>query len=213
MVSQLKYKGNTLVNPQVVILSSDTNSVIGSVSGDQATKRANFKSVLEKVEQFEEDGTVGAQPNVFSWYMNTQGAYKNLPFSSIDSEHILLGNKKFKHSQLQPGAIKFAKRYQEHQLELKIGSALKDLKSSFVYPEQEEWTSSQGKVVKAKFQSLSDDNQLTLVVEKFGQSDRTFKLPLDKFNQASQEKAKKWKETLITQNEKLEKAKAEALKK
>jgi len=101
-------------------------------------------------------------------------------------------------SKLQPGGVKFAKRYVKVLRERKLGSKLAELEEGFVFPEEENWTSTQGKAVKAVFTSLEGDN-LQLTIKRFGQSDRTHTLPLSKLDEDSQKRAKKWQELLASQ--------------
>jgi len=109
----------------------------------------------------------------------------------------------------QPGALKFAKRYVSYLEEQKIEAAVAGVKKDFIYPDNEDWISSNGKKVNAKFVSLTG-NTLNLVVKKIGYSEKKYNFNLDKLDEASQQKANKWATVLAEQDAKLEKAIANA---
>ena len=196
--------------PHVVVVSADGNELIGSVSGMKAREASGYTKLKEAADAYLEDGTIMEQPKVLKWYHTDKGVSYQWPIYGVTEDGIVVkeGNrpKTRSFSQMLPGGVKFAKRYAKAMEEKKFGEALASLRENFTYPESETWVSSTGKKIEAQFVSLNEE-KLDLEVNKIGYAKKKYSFSLEKLDEASQAKAKEWKETLDKQ-----KAEEEALK-
>lgn len=195
-----------------MITSADGNTLFGSMAGIEAAELSNYIEVSMIADNFLENGVIPKQPEVLRWYSDEKGTYYNFPILGITDEGIITKNtgrkpKVFAYSKLQPGAVKFAKRYTKALEDRKFDKALTEIRADFIFPEKEVWTSSTGRETKAQFVSLIEET-LTLEVNKVGLSKKNHSLTLDKLDDASQAKAKKWQEILTKQTEQEEEVKA-----
>jgi len=210
VASQFKVSSkNTLLTPQVIVVSEDGLNLIGSIAGPAATEKKNYKSLTTAVDSYFEDGTLMTQPRLLKFYTSST-SYRNVDFVGVTDNSVIIKGKK-KNAQLpfekiQPGSVKFAKRYAAHEATIRLEKKLTGLQESFSYPAAEEWISSAGKTVTAEYVSLENDT-LNLVIKKKGYTDKSFKLGLEKLDEASQEKARKWKTQLEEQESKIQAAK------
>jgi len=197
--------------PHVIVVSADGNELIGSVSGLEARKSSGFTKLKAAADAYLEDGTLMKQPGVFKWFSTADGYSYTWPLYDVTEDSVVISKGKKPQrrafNKIQPGGVKFAKRYVKAMEEKKFGAALSTLRESFSYPEQEAWVSTNGKAIEAQFISLEGD-QVNLKVDKIGYAKKNYTFSLDKLNEESQAKAKKWQEVLSEQ-----KAKEESLKK
>lgn len=203
VASRYKADAKTKAIPHVVVVSADGNHLLGSVNGPTAMKASGYTTIVEAVDSFLDDGTIPEQPKTFKWYLNEKGASKNLAMVGINdtgviNDHSGKKSKVTPFSTMQPGGVKFAKRYAIALEEMKFGKELKELRKDFSFPESETWTNSAGKGIEAKFVSLEGET-LNLEVDKVGYAKKKYSFTLDKLDEASQANAKKWHETVTKQ--------------
>ena len=196
--------------PHVIVVSADGNKLIGSVSGMAARQASGYKDLKAAADAYLEDGTLMDQPKVLKWYHTSEGVSYEWPFYGLKGDRIIIGQgKRLKvrgFDQVQPGGVKFAKRYAKAIEENKFAEELSSLREDFKYPETETWVSSAGKSIEAQFVSLNGE-QLDLEINKSGYAKKKYSFALDKLSEESQAKAKEWNTTLAEQ-----KAQEEALK-
>lgn len=215
VASRYKTSTQTTAIPHVVMVSPDGNYLLGSVNGSKAKESSSYKAIAEVATSFLESGTIPKQPENLKWYITAEGTSYISPMVGITDRGIIMNSSGKKtrvsaFSELQPGAVKFAKRYAKTLADKKMSEALKEVRKDFVFPKQEIWVSSKGRETKAQFVSLVGET-LSLEVLKFGFPKKTHSLPLDKLDETSQAKAKKWQEILTSQTEQEEKIKAELM--
>lgn len=211
MASQLKLDAKKIfLTPQVIVTSSDGNTILGSLAGGVAAKSNNYKVITDAVDSFLDGGSAPKQPSTFKWYMGSEGSYRVTEMHGLTKEGIIIKEGKkpkiLKFANIQPGGVKFAKRYIGALEEMKFGKQLTELRAKFTFPEEETWTNSAGKDIEAKFVSLLGQT-LNLEVDKIGYAKKKYSFTLDKLDEASQANAKKWHEVLAKQT-----AEEEALK-
>ncbi len=198
---KLSAKG-LMLTPQVIVTSPDGNTILGSLAGSAAGKSGNYKVITDAVDSFLEGGEAPKQPTIFKWYVNESGFYKTTEMHGLTKDGVIIKTGKkpkiLKFADIQPGGVKFAKRYIGALEEIKFGKQLKELRAGFTFPESETWTSSAGKAIDAKFVSLLGET-LNLEVNKAGYARKKFSFTLDKLDEASQANAKKWQEVLAKQ--------------
>lgn len=208
---------NILISPQVIIVSDDGNQIIANVRGSQTADKSGFQAAFQAVDDFLEEGTLMKQPTNLTWYIDTKGSHRELEFRGLSEKGFVLKNGKnkprnFAFNSFLPGALKFAKRYNAYHEGILVEAAVKEVSQSFATPTSEEWISADGKKLLAEYVSLNDQDELTLVVKKTDRAPQNYTLHLDKFDEPSQAKAHQWKTLIKEQTEKIENAKADAIR-
>ncbi len=172
-------------DPRIVLLSADlveTLETVGSekLVGDPArdTYKALKKSVRAKLEKWK----AGGRPAAELIWVRTDGRHYRGRFVEVKAGRLHVESEKFGKGsllldELSPGSQAYAKQL--------AGSEEKPEKPATVERKIETWTSSDGKVVKARFVSLEEER---LTVENAAGKSYTF--PLKRLDQESQAKAK-----------------------